>query len=125
MPRGGARAGAGRPRGSKDSRPRIRRADILNARREDWDRWEESTGALRKAREALLARIESGETKDSDLIKAVQLLEDRGLGRPTEEREQVVSQPLTIVMPNPDGGWTRVSGELPEPNVIEGEVVRG
>lgn len=125
MPRGGARAGAGRPRGSKDSRPRIRRADILNARREDWDRWEESTGALRKAREALLARIESGEMKDSDLIKAVQLLEDRGLGRPTEEREQVVSQPLMIVMPNPDGGWTRVSGELPEPNVIEGEVVRG
>lgn len=120
MAHGGARPGAGRPKGRKDSRPRVRRADILNRRREDWDRWAESSGALRKARQVLLDITLDPDVPARDRIKAAQLLEERGMGRPTEEREQPQVQPLYIMLPDPSGGFQPFAA-LPEANVIDGE----
>lgn len=120
MAQGGRRPGAGRPKGSRDSRPRIRRADVLNARREAWDAWEKKTDALRKIREVLLEIVLDPDVPARDRIKAAQLIEERGLGRPTEEHEQPVAQPLLIMLPGPDGGYRKLEA-LPEANVIEGE----
>ena len=97
MPRGGSRAGAGRPSGARDTSPRLKRADVLSARREDWDKWEQNTGALRKARKRLLDIIEDPDTNAREVLAAVKMLEERGLGRPTEEREPQPQQTLVIV----------------------------
>lgn len=122
MPPGGKRAGAGRPKGAKDSYPRdLRRRDVINARKAEWDEWDKSSGARRIIREKLLQRVQSDNITTSDLIKAMAILDDRALGKVDVQKEQVPSQPLMIVMQNEGGGWTSVSGVLPDPNVIEGE----
>lgn len=118
---GGRRAGAGRPKGARDSRPRISRADILERRRKDWDRWAESSGALRRARQVLLEIVEDPRVKAADRIRAAQLLEERGLGLPTAEREVAPPQPLHIMIH--EGAGYRAFAALPEGSVVEGEVV--
>lgn len=112
MAQGGRRSGAGRPAGSRDKSPRIKRVDVLNARREDWDKWEKNSNALAKARKRLLEIIEDKETTPRDVIAAVKMMEERGLGRPTEEREATPQQTLVIV-------------RQPEPSYVAGPIVEG
>lgn len=95
--------GPGRPMGAKDSRPRIKRADILNARREEWDKWERNTGALKRARSVLLQIMEDPKATNSDRLKAIQMLEDRGMGKVTEEREAQPVQVLQIIRATAEG----------------------
>jgi hypothetical protein len=117
VPRGGKRPGAGRPPGSKDSSPRIKRADVLNARREQWDAWEKSQGALKKVRKRLLAIVENG--SDKDALAAAKLVEERGLGRPVEAREELPQQTLVIITT----GDAVPTPQQIEAGYIEGEVV--
>jgi len=116
---GGVRPGAGRPAGSKDKAPRLKRTDILIARREDWDRWERNSHALEKARKRLLEIIEDPETATRDVLNAIKLIEERGMGKVGEEREPPTSQPLLILMPGRDGGYQ----QLKEGDFFEGEFV--
>jgi len=110
--RGGKRPGAGRPKGSKT----IRRSDVINARKEDWDKWEKNTKALERVRKMLLEIVEDTTASARDRIAAGNIIEQRGLGKATEEREQLPSPTLVIIRP----------GEQPklDTSTIEGEIVR-
>jgi hypothetical protein len=112
---GGKRKGAGRKAGSKDKEPRIKRADVLAARQEEWDDWERKEGAMAKVRKRLLAIVEDPQTSARDAIAAANIMETRGLGKPTETREQLPQQQLLIIRPNE-------VPQLSDPNVIEIEV---
>lgn len=121
-----ARPGAGRPKGSKDSRPRIRKSEILDSRRAQWDKWEQQTGALARARKVLLQIMEDEEASNRDRLRAIQMLEDRGMGAVRTETEQPVAQPLMIFLPREDGGFARyedVARMLEDGNTVEGEIV--
>jgi|TARA_Y100000310_G_C20636764_1_gene791582 hypothetical protein len=96
----------------------VRRSDVLNANREQWDAWEKSTSALRKVRTRLLQIVEDPESSPRDAIAAGKLIEERGLGRPTEEREQLPQQTLIIVRPGETGGFINAGP------VVEGELVQ-
>jgi len=99
----GRTPGAGRKKGTKDSKPRKKRADVLNANREQWDRWAKQQGALRKCRAMLLACVEDPKATYRDRIKASEIIESRGYGRVAEEREQQPSQTLLIIRQSAEG----------------------
>jgi hypothetical protein len=107
--------------GARDKAPRLKRTDVLNARREDWDRWENNNHALEKVRKRLLEIVEDPNAAHRDVLRAVDMIENRGLGKVTEQREQPVSQPLWIMLPQPGGGYER----LGEGSIIEGEFSDG
>lgn len=92
-----------RPKGVKETAPRVRRQDVLNARREEWDKWERRHGVLGKVRRVLLRIIEDENTSTRDKLRAIEMIENRGLGKVAEEHEQPPVQVLQIIRPSLDG----------------------
>lgn len=115
-----SRLGEGRPEGSKDKKPRKRRADVLNANREQWDRWAKQKGALAACRRMMLDCVNDTKASYRDRIRASEIIESRGYGRVAEEREQQPSQVLMIIRQTAEG-YEQLNPGNPteEPEIID------
>jgi len=108
-----------RPKGVKEIAPRMKRLDYLNARREDWDRWETRNGALKRARRVLMEIMEDPGVNARDRLKAVEMLETRGMGRPGQEQEQAAVTVLQIIRASADGYERLNPGQTWEATTVE------
>ncbi len=105
---GGHRKGSGRPKGTKDKTPRLKRTDVLNANREKWAEWSQHDGLLKKVRKRLGEIVDSPDSSNKDAILASKLLLEYDVGRPSEAKEVQPAQPLQIFLTAPDGGYTQL-----------------
>lgn len=117
---GGAREGAGRPAGARDALPRITRKDVIKSRRADWDKWEASSGLLKKVFDRLETIILDDKVNPREAIKAAELLYKYGYGLPEVAAEQQPEQILYLVrhgepIPRLEGG------PVDDGSVIEGQ----
>lgn len=89
----------------------LTRDKVLSARQRSWDQWETKTHALARARAILLKCMDDTEAKWGDRLKAIEIIERRGLPVPQPTPERPPQQILNIIR-----GVTRIDGP-----VIEGE----
>jgi hypothetical protein len=90
----------GRPKGRKEKVPRIRRADVLNANREQWDRWISDKGVLQKVQDRLLSIIQDDKVKTREHLEIARIILSRTLGSIPDGKEQQPTQTLVIVRPD-------------------------
>lgn len=98
---------------------------MLQANREQWAKWSQTDGALKKVRTRLIGIIEGEDSSDKDAIAAAKLLVDYDMGKPTEAKEQLPVQPLVIMLAQADGSSQKLPSRAIEIGVADGVDVRG
>jgi len=115
---GGKRKGSGRPSGAKDVLPRITRKDVIQSRREDWDKWEKRSGLLKKVFDRLEHIILDDKVNPREAIKAAELIYKYGYGLPEVAAEHQPEQILYLIR---NAAPLALEGGPDDDNTIEGE----
>ena len=124
MPRGGKREGAGRPPGSRDSKPRVTRQAVLSERKELFDAHYDAS-LWPKIKKRLEDLIESGTARDA--VKAIEIAMKYGMGVPGERSEPKPAPVFNFLVQSSDGSVKPLAlpapQEQPQPaeDILEGQ----